>query len=279
MPRTRNRTVKQPRESLNESDMIIINDFVKQSVLRDRNFEADSKMSLTNLQTCFDLALTRLPSQIRKLTLNEVMSIENEKENDNEVTSSVSDSTVFTNNVKATNKTKRITTTSDDGYVTESASSTVKHKSRATNASNVPPSTRRTRSSSKNSRNKKPTFKQSLNVQPDAFKTPAVSNKMEPQNYGLITPKVKPNTPLSILRRPRQGEMVVSMHGSPILVSGITQDRTANINVPMRNGAVISLLPTDGLRLSHIPTFDNETLRQLQTLKGHIEKVISSKEK
>ena len=110
----------------------------------------------------------------------------------------------------------------------------------------------------------------------DKFKTPAT---LKPGNkeFDLVTPKIKPNTPLNVLRRPRQGEMVLSMQGSPLLVSAIIQEDIANINVPLRDGNVMSLLPNDGLRMSHIPALDSETLKQLETLKSHIEKVISTK--
>jgi len=95
--------------------------------------------------------------------------------------------------------------------------------------------------------------------------------------YNVVTPKVKPNTPLNVLRRPRQGEMVLSMQGSPLLVSAVVEEKTANINVPLSNGNVMSLLPQEGLRMSNIPPLDPETMHQLETLKNHIEKVISLK--
>ncbi|KAK0166714.1 hypothetical protein PV327_004204 [Microctonus hyperodae] len=123
----------------------------------------------------------------------------------------------------------------------------------------------RTRSSS----NQRGTMSTKLN---NKMVTPAPSRQNN--EYSLVTPKVKPNTPLNVLRRPREGEMALSMQGSPLFVSAIHPDRTANINVPLTNGNIISLLPNDGLRLSHIPKLDEETMRQLKTLKGHIEKVI-----
>lgn len=95
--------------------------------------------------------------------------------------------------------------------------------------------------------------------------------------YNVVTPKVKPNTPLNVLRRPRQGEMVLSMQGSPLLVSAVVEEKTANINVPLSNGNVMSLLPQEGLRMSNIPPLDPETMHQLETLKKHIEKVIALK--
>lgn len=108
------------------------------------------------------------------------------------------------------------------------------------------------------------------------FQTPAMLKPIA-NTYNVVTPKVKPNTPLNVLRRPRQGEMVLSMQGSPLLVSAVVEEKTANINVPLSNGNVMSLLPQEGLRMSNIPPLDPETMQQLKTLKNHIEKVISLK--
>ncbi|KPJ09815.1 hypothetical protein RR48_03419 [Papilio machaon] len=51
------------------------------------------------------------------------------------------------------------------------------------------------------------------------YRTPMYNKN--PMNYPAITPKVAPHTSLTVLRQPRQGEMVVSMSGSPVLVPSV----------------------------------------------------------
>lgn len=286
MPRTKTtRKPKQEQQFAEESDLLI-RDFERQAQLRILKMEAEARMAIKSVETFIDVTLSRLPSEIRKMTLGEILNYEmdNEKENCNEVSSSVDDCSLPSVPAKVKGKKNRITA-SDDGYVTEGVATT-----RSSRVPKVTDSTYvgRTRSSSRNSRlklieanqdtvkkiSKKERTKES--IKSNKFKTPAV---LKPGNheFGLVTPKIKPNTPLNVLRRPRQGEMVLSMQGSPLLVSAIVQEDTANINVPLANGNVISLLPNDGLRMSHIPELDPETMRQLETLKNHIEKVISAK--
>ncbi|XP_076240755.1 borealin-related [Calliopsis andreniformis] len=286
MPRTKHsRKPKQEQQSLEECDLLI-RDFERQAQLRISKMEAESKMAIKSLETFIDVTLSRLPEEIRQMTLGEILSYEadDQKENCNEVSSSVDDCSLASvpKTVKGKKTTKRNTAVSDDGYVTEGVATT-----RASRALKVAePATRRTRSSSRNNRIKLSEINQTtvkkvkkergkVSMDTDKYKTPAASKLMN-NEYGLVTPKIKPNTPLNVLRRPRQGEMVLSMQGSPLLVSAVIQEDTANINVPLRNGNVISLLPKDGLRISNIPSLDPETMRQLETLKSHIEKVISA---
>lgn len=287
MPRTKHvQKPKQQEEFLEESDLLI-KDFERQAHLRISKMEAESKMAIKSIETFVDVTLSRLPAEIRQMTLNEVLKYdnENEKENYNEISSSVDDRSlrVPPMTVKGKKTGKRITSASDDGYVTEGITTT--RTSRATKVESA--ISRRTRSTSRNSKMKlseinQETIKKTIkdkhikSMKIDKFKTPATL-KSGNKEFDLVTPKIKPNTPLNVLRRPRQGEMVLSMQGSPLLVSAIIQEDIANINVPLRDGNVMSLLPNDGLRMSHIPALDSETLKQLETLKSHIEKVISTK--
>ncbi|XP_060824193.1 borealin [Bombus pascuorum] len=286
MPRTKHvRKPKQERHSAEESDLLI-KDFERQAHLRISKLEAESKMAIKGLETFVDVTLSRLPTEIRQMTLGEILNCEagEEKENCNEVSSSVDDRSLRLLPTEKRKKVgKRITNGTDDGYVTEGVTTT-----RTSRAKKVaPPTTRRTRSTSRNSKMKlseinqetirkttRKHIKESMKI--DKFRTPAAT-KPGFNEFDLVTPKIKPNTPLNVLRRPRQGEMVLSMQGSPLLVSAVIQEDIANINVPLRNGNVMSLLPNDGLRMSHIPTLDAETMKQLETLKSHIEKVISTK--
>ncbi|XP_028144089.1 borealin isoform X2 [Diabrotica virgifera virgifera] len=107
------------------------------------------------------------------------------------------------------------------------------------------------------------------------FLTPA--NKKTPPNvYGVVTPKCKPNTPHVLLRRPKHNEVALSFQGSPLLTAAVAPDEFANINIPLNDGSLLSLRPQKGLRLSQIPKFDMDTMRQLQTLKDHISMVLGS---
>lgn len=287
MPRTKHvRKPKQEQHSAEESDLLI-KDFERQAHLRISKLEAESKMTIKGLETFVDVTLSRLPTEIRQMTLGEILNCESgeEKENCNEVSSSVDDRSLRLVPTEKRKKVgKRITSGTDDGYVTEGVTTTRTSRARKI----IPPTTRRTRSTSRNSKIKlseinqetirkttrKERIKESMKI--DKFRTPAAT-KPGFNEFDLVTPKIKPNTPLNVLRRPRQGEMVLSMQGSPLLVSAVIQEDIANINVPLSNGNVMSLLPNDGLRMSNIPTLDAETMKQLETLKSHIEKVISTK--
>lgn len=106
-----------------------------------------------------------------------------------------------------------------------------------------------------------------------AFKTPA-SKPMSEMNYAPITPKFKRDTSLTILRRPKDGERVVSMQGSPLLVSAVVEEKSVNVNLPMKNGNMMSMLPMEGFRKSHIPKLDKNVKEQLAMIKKQIELVL-----
>ncbi|XP_054002141.1 borealin [Hylaeus anthracinus] len=289
MPRTKNvRKLKQEQQNMEESNLLI-EDFERQAHLRITKMEAEATLAIKGLETFFDCTLTSLPAEIRKMTIAEIFNyeVDDQKENCNQVSSSEDKciSIPASTTVKRRKTTKRITTTSDDGYVTEGVATTRQSRIQKNTKQTT---SRKTRSSSRTSKmklsevnqetvkkNRKERVQESMKI--DRFKTPMNLKPGNNNEYGLVTPKVKPNTPLNILRRPRQGEMVLSMQGSPLLVSAIVNEDTANVNVPLKNGNIISLLPKDGLRMSNIPRLDSETMRQLETLKCHIEKVISSK--
>lgn len=99
-------------------------------------------------------------------------------------------------------------------------------------------------------------------------------NNIPPTSYGLITPKVKPNTPHVLLRRPQHGEIAVSMQGSPLMVDHIMPNNRANVNIPLLDGRVISILPEKGLRTSEIPDIDPHLRRQIETLRDNLSQVL-----
>lgn len=294
MPRTkRNRTAS---SSAKERDTAM-KTFERHVQLRIAKMGRDAQADLKSFETFIEVIVSRLPAEIRQMTLGELSNWQDhdtQKENRNDAMSSL----VKNRNMqpptvpkaRKVNKTaKRATTAaSDDGYATEGTS--VGSTSRIAKAQARVSSTVRTRSFTRTSRVKlsesnqkmvttKCKSKNHLNeslLKTNNFQTPAMMKPLD-NVYNVVTPKVKPNTPLNVLRRPRQGEMVLSMQGSPLLVSAVVEEKTANINVPLANGNVMSLLPQEGLRMSNIPPLDPETMHQLQTLKNHIEKVIALK--
>lgn len=53
-----------------------------------------------------------------------------------------------------------------------------------------------------------------------------------------VTPKVNMEEPMSMMRRPNQGEVALSMTGSPLMISSVSRDDMATVSVPLANGNV-----------------------------------------
>ena len=70
--------------------------------------------------------------------------------------------------------------------------------------------------------------------------TPAVKSTFA-SAPSLITPKVQPNVPLSVVRHPRQGELAFSTSGSPLVVTSTAYEQTANLNIRLADGRVCIL--------------------------------------
>ncbi|CAG9853957.1 unnamed protein product [Phyllotreta striolata] len=107
------------------------------------------------------------------------------------------------------------------------------------------------------------------------FVTPA-SKGRNPNNYGPVTPKIVPNTPQIIMRRPIQGEVALSLQGSPLLVNPTTQDCATTINIPLEGGCQLSLLPQTGLRPSLLPVLDQNTKEDLRILNEHLTALLNN---
>ncbi|KAL0861264.1 hypothetical protein ABMA27_008825 [Loxostege sticticalis] len=178
----------------------------------------------------------------------------------------------------------------DDGYLTENSSQGSGERG-AKKTFAVPSSAsrstgRRSRSADAASRLKPGTAsKQTVRRRSrSVYRTPAY-NKNATLNYPAITPKVTPQTPLTVLRQPRQGEMVVSMSGSPVMVPtcyALQPEEKANCNILLQDGTMLSLQPKQ-LRQSqaYIPfaLMDSTVLSQLKTLKDNLDKVVRLGEK
>ncbi|XP_013165735.1 PREDICTED: uncharacterized protein LOC106116438 isoform X2 [Papilio xuthus] len=127
------------------------------------------------------------------------------------------------------------------------------------------------------------TVSKTHNRSQSVYRTPMYNKN--PMNYPAITPKVAPHTPLTVLRQPRQGEMVVSMSGSPVLVPSVyamQQNEKASCNIMLNDGTMLSLQPRQ-LRQSQafIPfsLMDSQVLSQLKTLKDNLVKMVELGEK
>lgn len=231
-----------------------------------KNFEYELKQLQANLSIYTDEFWAGLLGKTRSTLLNlKLCDLE-------KITSLSLDSTVaiasnksLLNPIKSSTKSKNTISRSssfDEGYLTTESSrsvSSASQKSRGRTKTLRPSERRMTRSLSRNSTHR--------------FCTP--SNKGKPEEFGAITPKCKPNSAQILMRRPKKGEIALSFKGSPLLVNGIAEDITANINIPLDDGSMLSLLPQRGLRMSQIPPLDSEMLRQLETLHQHIDMVLN----
>lgn len=115
------------------------------------------------------------------------------------------------------------------------------------------------------------------------YKTPMCNKNLNA--LPAITPKVCPETPLTLLRQPRMGEMVFSTTGSPVMVptySTMQQDEKANCNIMLQDGTMLSLQPKE-LRKSQafIPysLMNSNVLSQLKTLRANLDTIVKQGEK
>ncbi|XP_050521156.1 borealin [Daktulosphaira vitifoliae] len=106
------------------------------------------------------------------------------------------------------------------------------------------------------------------------YKTPV--NRPPIPTSATVTPKVNMNEPISVMRRPNQGEVALSMTGSPLMVSSVSRDDMATVSVPLANGNVLSILPRTGAACMDI-SFDEQTKKELLLLKGNIEGLLKIK--
>lgn len=102
------------------------------------------------------------------------------------------------------------------------------------------------------------------------FKTPL--NRAIPQ-IQMVTPKVNPHQPVSVLRRPKQGEFAMSLTGSPLMVSNVASDSMVSVSIPLPDGRVLSILPTEGIDAANL-SIDEETRDQLMRLRSNLTKCL-----
>ncbi|CAK1543661.1 unnamed protein product [Leptosia nina] len=274
MPRTKKPVKKQEK-------VLDVDDTLKKlkKLSNDLKLKVDSqaRMQIGNVEVAFKIILSSISASHLKKTVGELKLELNLKEPVNTRSSRI------TNNSRSASN--------DDGYLTENSSQG--SGGRGTKKTFVVPSasrstTRRSRSADASARSAvktvaRPTTQRRRSK--SVYRTPAYS-KNAAVNYPAITPKVAPHTPLTVLRQPRQGEMVVSMSGSPVMVPtcayAMQPDEKANCNILLQDGTMLSLQPKQ-LRQSqaYIPfsLMGNNVLSQLKTLKDNLDKVVKLGEK
>ncbi|XP_026750785.3 uncharacterized protein LOC113511360 isoform X1 [Galleria mellonella] len=265
MPRTK-RPVKKQEKSAEENEAL--KKFNKLVIDRKNKIDNRVNLELKTLDIAFKILLGSIKSTYLNKTVGQLKS------------------ELFLNEVANTRRTRHsgCSASHDDGYLTENSSQGSGDKGKKFVAPSVS-SGRRSRSADASCR-KPPTASKTIQRRRSrsVYRTPAY-NKNAPVNFPAITPKVTPYTPLTVLRQPRQGEMVVSMSGSPVMVPTcytMQPDEKANCNILLQDGTMLSLQPKQ-LRQSqaYIPfsLMDAKVLNQLKTLKDNLDKVVKLGEK
>ncbi|CAH2056903.1 unnamed protein product, partial [Iphiclides podalirius] len=272
MPRTKRPVKKQEKAADDDDTLKKLNKLVAD---QKNKIDSRARMELRNVELAFKILLGSISNTYLQKTIGQLKTELPLKE----VTNSTQRSTKRNSSRAASH---------DDGYLTEG--STQGSGGRGAKKTPGPPSSsgrapcggRRSRSADagRAPASCKPQRRRSRSV----YRTPAY-NKNAAVNFPVITPKVTPHTPLTVLRRPRQGEMVLSMSGSPVMVPScytMQPDEKANCNILLQDGTMLSLQPKQ-LRQSqaYIPfsLMDNNVLHQLKTLKENLEKVVKLGEK
>ncbi|EFA07677.2 hypothetical protein TcasGA2_TC030702 [Tribolium castaneum] len=226
------------------------------------------KQQIENFKMQFkaDLKKTKLsiPRNLANKTMGELMERPPGWSGDSTVGGSVTQLMDATRTMTVTKSklTKSNSFGDDEGYLTAESSKSTSGGRQSRTKNRVPKTTRISRSQSLRTKNVT-----------EVYKTPA--QRVPANSYGTVTPKVKPNTPQVLLRRPKQGEVALSLQGSPLLTGNVVTDNVANINIPLEDGRLFSIQPQRGLRVSQIPELDLETKRQLETLRDNLNKVCS----
>ncbi|XP_071442990.1 borealin-like isoform X2 [Hetaerina americana] len=112
-------------------------------------------------------------------------------------------------------------------------------------------------------------------VKMSKLQTPALQT-LPPNLMNTVTPKFNLNAPMSVVRVPREGEVAMSLTGSPLRVTSVITDSKPNVIVPLDNGRVLSVLPERGLRRSQMPELNDSLLYQLRVLKDNLNTLLEN---
>ncbi|CAH1403084.1 unnamed protein product [Nezara viridula] len=112
----------------------------------------------------------------------------------------------------------------------------------------------------------------------EQYVTPRRTGYNKGYNIAKVTPGPDIDRPLSVLRRPVLGEMVVSMNGSP-LVTSHDNISVPQMTIPLSNGRALTYLANDGLDPdeSLCGEIDEETQKRLTVFYKLLEKKIKKK--
>ncbi|XP_048000931.1 uncharacterized protein LOC125237790 isoform X1 [Leguminivora glycinivorella] len=229
------------------------------------NIDARVQMECRNVDLAFKMLLGTISSTVLNKTVGQLKNELLIKE--------------VANTTRKTRNSSRATS-NDDGYLTETSQGSAERGKKM-----APPSSNRaSRSRSADASARKMAAAPRTDAKPRrrsrsaVYKTPAY-NKTATKHYPDITPKVAPQTPLTLLRHARQGEMLVSMSGSPVMpsIGSMATDGKAHCNFMLKDGTMLSLQPNQ-LRQSQafIPfsLMDANVLNQLKTLQDNLAKVV-----
>ncbi|CAH2097345.1 unnamed protein product [Euphydryas editha] len=272
MPRTK-RPVRKQEKATEDNDALKKLD----KLVAEQKDQIDSRarMEMMNVELQFKILLGSIPKDYLQKTVGQLKTELHFKEPLSSGRSAIRHSTSSPSH--------------DDGYLTENSSQgSGERGARKTHL--APPSAGR---SMRRSRSADAAARKASNASAahsarrrsrSVYRTPAY-NKNAASLYPVITPKVTPQTPLTVLRQPRAGEMVVSMTGSPVMVPScytMNSEEKANCNILLQDGTMLSLQPKQ-LRQSqaYIPfsLMDSNVLHQLKTLKDNLDKVVKLGEK
>jgi len=268
MPRTKKvKTTVRERPEPNETQKARLQALLKkideEEIRVIEKLNAEMKEALVKLNIKYIMEMTNFPPNISSRTIKEFRSGELD---------------MTLNLTKISNKTNQTVSSSrtlskrsvsvgceDEGYNT--AEST-----RGTSSGNR--TTRQSRSKAKTSaKPQSRSLSRNTGKKMEQYRTP-LNKKALRDDIGAITPKCKPNTPQMLVRRPKLGEMAWSIEGSPLLTTHtIATETVPNINIPLPDGNLMSLLPAQGVRMSQIPDFEPDTRRQLEILRDNLIKV------
>ncbi|XP_063904982.1 borealin isoform X1 [Zophobas morio] len=264
MPRTK-AVKKKPAEKTSkfaQTYLPIVENYRQQTILK---MEQEMDSFLSQVHTQLMKSQMSIPAKLANKTIGEVKELPLDWSANSTSASIVQ---ILDVTKTRTEKKKRVLRSSscceDEGYLTTESSKSTSGGRQSRARSRIQKTLRVSRSASTRQANR--TIKSD-----ERFKTPA--NKIVPATFGTVTPKMKPNTPQVLLRRPKLGEVALSMQGSPLLTGAVMTDNVANINIPLDDGRLLSIQPKRGLRISQIPELDIETKRQLETLRDNLNKM------
>lgn len=87
-----------------------------------------------------------------------------------------------------------------------------------------------------------------------------------------VTPKVDPYSAMPLKRYARQGEMAISLTGSPLMMT--TSITEPNISLPLNNGQEVYSIMAQKGPCPAIPTLDNSTKEKLRLLRENLNKIL-----